>query len=190
MSTTQSYPAWIYFWACSQLRGRSVQVETRSCAGKERLEQWRQRLCDRLLDETISTVGIPNSLTPPSGLGISTRRPGLADTSRSSAALTSNQCSFRYGAVLPPSSRLCPVPPRRSTRFSAQRFCLQHSSHTHCSCVDFPPSRAGDGSALWSAPSGFTGFVCPAVPYPGNSAFLAHPSNCSIDSPSRRSALP
>ena len=35
------------------------------------------------------------------------------------------------------------------------------------STSDSPSSRAGDGSALWSSPKGFTFFACPAVPLSG-----------------------
>lgn len=38
---------------------------------------------------------------------------------------------------------------------------------SHSPALDFPSSRTGDRSALWTAPTGFTGFACPAGPLSG-----------------------
>jgi len=54
-----------------------------------------------------------------------------------------------------------------STRRSAgSRFALSQI-RPHSPALDFPSSRAGDGSALRSSTTGFTGFACPAVPLSG-----------------------
>jgi len=54
-----------------------------------------------------------------------------------------------------------------STRFNAvDRFCLSQIA-SHNSAPDFPSSRTGDRSALWSGPAGFTGFARPAGPLSG-----------------------
>jgi len=54
-----------------------------------------------------------------------------------------------------------------STRFNAvSRFCLSQII-SHSPALDFPSPRTGDRSALWSDPTGFTGFACPAGPLSG-----------------------
>ena len=78
-----------------------------------------------------------------------------------------SHCSFRYGrnscTVIP---SMPGAPPFVSTRFKAvSRFCRSHiRSHTFSpSPLDVPLFSAGDGSALWATPLGFTSFVCPVV---------------------------
>ena len=59
------------------------------------------------------------------------------------------------------------------------------------SASDVPLSRAGDGSALWSVPTGFTGFACPAVPLSGEGCLLCSSHELlMVLVLSRRSALP
>ena len=54
-----------------------------------------------------------------------------------------------------------------------------------------PSSRAGDGSALWSVPTGFTGFARPVVPLSGEGCLLCSSRELlMVLALSRRSALP
>jgi hypothetical protein len=66
------------------------------------------------------------------------------------------------------------APPFALTCLSALRFLrLQTCSHTlPLPASDSPLSRAGDGSALWPGPRGFTLFACPAGPLSGEVCLL------------------
>jgi hypothetical protein len=62
------------------------------------------------------------------------------------------------------------APPFASTRLSAAVRFPRSSTCPHSlppPALDFPLSRAGDRSALWSTPVGFTTFACPVVPLSG-----------------------
>jgi len=124
------------------------------------------------------TVGIPNCLTPPSGLGISTCLTGLGRYfPLSRASRTSNQCAFRW-----PRSSFTPIlsipaaPLLLSTRFNAVSMFPRSNIASHVGfdglnpspASDFPLSRAGNGSALCAIPAGFTCFACSVVSLSGN----------------------
>ena len=129
-----------------------------------------------------STVGIPNSLTPPSGFGISTRRTGrrLIGSGIERSPDFQPVLASDTAGVLPPSSRQCPVLRRSARPASSARNRLSRwntRSHTPAPSVALGTSSvcAGDGSALWPNPGSFTAFAQPAVPLSG--AFCLHRSS-------------
>ena len=119
-----------------------------------------------LVVESDRSNRIPNSLTLPSGFRISTRRTGLGlSVSRSSASLSSNHLSLRFGrssfTVIPSIPGFSPFLSTRSN--AAYKFCLSHNC-SHSSAFTFPSSLAFYFSSLYAAISSFTSLLFPTVP--------------------------
>ncbi len=64
----------LYLPECSM--GGAPRSKAEARLREPRVEDWREHLCDGLLDDPVVTVGIPSSRSPPPGLGMLTRRTG------------------------------------------------------------------------------------------------------------------